>query len=317
MPKVSIAVPIYGVEKLIERCAKSLFEQTYNNLEYIFVNDKTPDKSIELLIKTLENYPKRKQQVKIIHHLQNRGLSAARNTAIENANGEFIIHVDSDDYLEFDAIEKLVSMQNKTHADIVTGQAFQHTHNCYYIMERPQFNKKEDFILDMIQPTIHHTIWGRLIKRSLYTNFNIKAKEGINIGEDLQVMSQLSFYSNKFATIPDVIYHYDTTNMESYMNTTASKEKRIYKFTQDFKSMQYIFSFFEEHDSTFLPEILKHMKYFTIKLMKEYCIIDNKLGYISSKNELLKYNIKLHTKEKIFFSNYYISKYLLKIKSLF
>ena len=108
---ISILVPIYSVEQYIERCAKSLFEQTYTDIEYIFVNDCSPDRSIDILKETILKYPKRKNYVKIINHDVNRGLSAARNTAVENAIGDFILHVDSDDYLEMDAIEKLVSNQ--------------------------------------------------------------------------------------------------------------------------------------------------------------------------------------------------------------
>ena len=102
--KVSILVPVYGVEKYIERCARSLFEQTYDNIEYIFVDDCTKDRSIEILQKVLEDYPNRKNQVKILHHEKNRGLSAARNTALDASTGDYLMHVDSDDYLRKDAV---------------------------------------------------------------------------------------------------------------------------------------------------------------------------------------------------------------------
>ena len=120
MYKVSILVPIFGVEKYIERCARSLFEQTYSNLEYIFVNDCTPDKSVEVLENVMVNYPERIENVKILTHEKNRGVAAVRNTALDNACGDFVSLVDSDDWLELDAVELLVSKQLKTDADIVT-----------------------------------------------------------------------------------------------------------------------------------------------------------------------------------------------------
>lgn len=86
--KVSVLLPVYGVAKYIQRCATSVFEQTYDNLEIIFVDDCTPDDSITILKKALENYPNRKNQTRIVKHEHNRGLSAARNTAVENATGE-------------------------------------------------------------------------------------------------------------------------------------------------------------------------------------------------------------------------------------
>ena len=107
MYKVSILVPIYGVEQFIERCARSLFEQTYQNLEYVFVNDCTPDKSIEILTRIIEYYPKRFNSIRIISHEKNRGIAASRNTAYDNATGEFVTIVDSDDWLELNAIELL------------------------------------------------------------------------------------------------------------------------------------------------------------------------------------------------------------------
>ena len=126
---VSICVPIYGVEKYIERCAISLFEQTYKNIEYIFVNDCTQDNSIDVLKSIIEKYPVRKNCVRIINHERNKGLGAARNTAITNATGMFIMHVDSDDYVEKDIVERLVKKQNENNSDIVTCGYILYTSN--------------------------------------------------------------------------------------------------------------------------------------------------------------------------------------------
>ena len=87
MLKISILTPIYGVEKYIEQCARSLFEQSYASIEYIFVDDCTPDKSIGILQSLLKEYPGRAQQVRIIHHDRNRGVGAARQTALMAATG--------------------------------------------------------------------------------------------------------------------------------------------------------------------------------------------------------------------------------------
>ena len=77
-PLVSILVPIYNVERYIERCARSVFEQTYKNLEFIFVDDCSPDKSVKILERVAEDYPQWKGRIKILHHDYNRGLAAAR-----------------------------------------------------------------------------------------------------------------------------------------------------------------------------------------------------------------------------------------------
>ena len=119
MVKVSILVPVYGVERYIENCAVTLFEQTYENIEYVFVNDSTKDRSMEMLHDVMERYPLRRDNVHIITHEVNRGLGAARKTALLNATGDFVMHVDSDDSLSLDAVEMLVDKAIQTGADIV------------------------------------------------------------------------------------------------------------------------------------------------------------------------------------------------------
>ena len=112
-PKVSILVPVYGVEKYIERCARSLFEQTYKNIEFIFINDCTKDNSIKVLEDTLKDYSTIGENVIIVEHEYNKGLAGARNTGVSNASGEFILWVDSDDSIDRSAVEKLIKVQMK------------------------------------------------------------------------------------------------------------------------------------------------------------------------------------------------------------
>ena len=104
-PKVSVIVAVYNVEQYVERCAHSLFNQTLDSMEYIFVDDCTPDNSIELIKKVLESYPQREAQVKFIHHKTNQGQAAARTTGMKAATGEYIIHCDPDDWVDLDTYE--------------------------------------------------------------------------------------------------------------------------------------------------------------------------------------------------------------------
>lgn len=106
--KVSIIVPIYGVEKYIERCARSLFEQSFKDIEYIFVNDCTTDASMSILASVIRDYPG--YNIHIINKKTNEGLPQARKTGVIASTGEYIMHVDSDDWLEPKAIEKLYLM---------------------------------------------------------------------------------------------------------------------------------------------------------------------------------------------------------------
>lgn len=313
--KVSICVPIYNVEKYIERCAVSLFEQTYEEIEYVFVNDCTPDLSIDILLEVINRYPNRKKCVKIIQHEKNKGLSAARNTAVRNCTGDFVFHVDSDDYVTRCAIKCLVDRQMEADADIVSGQAICVKRNEMYILERPHFFCHEDMVKDMIKPSIHHTIWGRLIRKLLYDENNIKAKEGVDIGEDLQVMSQLAYYASRVDFVWDVVYYYNNTNEESYMNLFDGKN--INRSVQDAKSMEVVRDFFKDKSEKFFDLAEIYLRDYYMRLMCLYgkmklhdCFLKVKKQMLSLKPQ----NRILTMKQRFKYSNYYVLRFVELIK---
>ena len=118
-PLVSVIVPMYGVENYIARCAESLFAQTYPLIEFIFVDDGGKDRTVEILRGILERQdPSLQARVRIISK-ENGGLPHARKTGLDAATGEYVLHVDSDDWVEPDTVEKLVRMAVGTDADIV------------------------------------------------------------------------------------------------------------------------------------------------------------------------------------------------------
>lgn len=107
MSKVCVIIPVYKAEVYIEKCTRTLFGQTLDNLEYIFVDDCSPDHSIEVMERVLNEFPNRKSQVKVIRHEVNQGVSAARQHGVGAADAEYIIHCDPDDYLELDMYEAM------------------------------------------------------------------------------------------------------------------------------------------------------------------------------------------------------------------
>ncbi|MBR2373031.1 MAG: glycosyltransferase [Lentisphaeria bacterium] len=110
-PCISIIIPVYGVEEYIDRCARSLFEQTMKEgIEFVFVNDCTEDQSIDILEKILMEYPHRQNQIKIINHEINRGLGETRNTGLINAQGAYVWFVDSDDSIVPEAAAELLEL---------------------------------------------------------------------------------------------------------------------------------------------------------------------------------------------------------------
>lgn len=243
---VSICVPVYGVEKYIERCAVSLFEQTYQNIEYIFVNDCTSDKSIGVLKSVIERYPNRKSHVHIITHEKNRGLGAARNTAVDAVRGEFLMHVDSDDWIDKDCVRLCVEKQIETGADIVSTEILRVRKDKTIVHHIPDYSEIKDFVLALINHSIPNNIWGRLIRLSLYRANNIKVEAGVNFSEDLNVMPRLAYFAKKIAIVPQTLYYYECRNQNSYTSSFSEEN-----YLQTMMTCDILSAFFSHKESVY------------------------------------------------------------------
>ena len=220
--RVTICVPVYGVEKFIERCARSLFEQTYDALDYVFVDDCSKDRSIAVLQQVVEAYPKRKPFVRIVAHERNRGLAAARRTAVEHATGDYILQVDSDDYLSLDAVSLLVQQAEETGADIVAGS--QHIISATQTVYRQDLvpQDKDAYARSLLIRKSIQGVVGKLFRRSLIIEHKLFPPEGLNMAEDYVVMPRIAYYANHVAKVDAPIYNYVKYNPDSY-TTTISK----------------------------------------------------------------------------------------------
>ncbi len=216
MIKVSVAVPIYGVEKYIERCAESLFGQTYENLEFIFVNDHTQDLSMSILENVIKKYPQRQKQIIIVNHETNQGLAVARNTAIKHVTGQFVLWVDSDDFVDINLVTYLVEEQMKSDADIVLSDVYKFDgKKNVLVCQKSNFSPRE-YLHAVLREDVEHWIWGKLIRIDLYLKNNISVKPGANMGEDFQVLPQLVYHANKITYVNKPLYYYNVSNLKSY-----------------------------------------------------------------------------------------------------
>ena len=121
MPAVSVIIPVYNVEPYMARCARSLFGQTLKDIEFLFIDDCSPDRSIEIMSEVLEEFPERKGQVTVFRMPCNSGQAAVRMQGIKMAKGEYLIHCDSDDYVLLpEAYERLYEKASAEDLDIVT-----------------------------------------------------------------------------------------------------------------------------------------------------------------------------------------------------
>ena len=263
-PLVSVLIPVYQVEDFIERCARSVFEQTYQNLECVFVDDGSTDSSVDILKNIINDYPSLKDRIHIIHHHENRGLAAARNTAITSCQGDFVMHVDSDDWLEPYAAELLVRLQQETDADIIyTRGNYLENQGTVKIDCRGWSTDRESLLANILQDIATMCIWSKLIRRSLYTDHDIIIDEQGSYYEDYQSLSQLVYYSKTIACLDAYIYHYDRANPHSIVNN-ALHSMEIQR--QGLRSIESVFDFFQDKE----PHYLECIKVFKASFLQRY-----------------------------------------------
>ncbi len=219
---VSVIIPIYKVEAFIERCATTLMEQTLRDVEYIFVDDATPDKSIQILQEVISRYPERKSKTHIVRHETNKGLPAARNTGLSMARGKYIFHCDSDDYVEPTLLEELYETAEKENADIVWCDWFLTFTEKERYMKQPSYDTPQEALKAMLCGAMKYNVWNKMVRHSLYTEHDIKFPTGYGMGEDMTMM-MLFAHAKQVAYIPKAYYHYVKTNTNAFSQTYSEK----------------------------------------------------------------------------------------------
>ena len=208
IPKVSIIIPIYRVEPYIERCARSLFEQTLDSIEYLFVNDCTPDRSIEVLQQILSLYPNRQSQVRIINQPCNVGAAKAREAGIKAAQGEYIIHCDSDDWVDKEMYQAMYEKAVKNRLDCVLCRAIYYTDGSSHKMIKYTFKEdKAKFLAEVIYGKTSVSLCNRLVKREIYQLPNFIYPTN-HMMEDRAYSIQISYYAQSHGYIDGPFYYY-------------------------------------------------------------------------------------------------------------
>lgn len=212
-PKVSVVIPVYGVEKYIEKCAISLFRQTLHDIEYIFVNDCTKDSSIEVLLDVIERFPNRKNRISIINHEVNMGLPAARRTGVLAAKGDFVIHCDSDDWISDDLYEKMYQSISISNADVAICDII--CTDGVTITSKKQGTNTLDlnsFLHDVVRMKSSWSLVNKMFRRTLYSEDIIFPTA--YMGEDMALCLQLLSACHNLTYINDSYYYY-LTNLQS------------------------------------------------------------------------------------------------------
>ena len=219
-PKVSIITPVFRCEKYIHQCAQSLFKQTIKEIEFIFVNDATPDNSIRILSETINDYPNAKSNIKIIYLDKNGGVPNARQIGLSQATGEYIIHCDSDDWIDNDMFERLYHKAKETDADIV-GCNFRHEFSdIQFVFHQQYADTTEENIRRLINGKIFPSLCTSLVRRQLIVDNQLSFPVGLNMGEDLFFNLQLYLHTNKIVSMDWAPYHYRHTEDSSCVQRT-------------------------------------------------------------------------------------------------
>ena len=198
MPKVSVIVPIYNVEKYLEKCINSLLSQTLEDIQIILVNDGSKDNSGNIA----KEYEKNNKNRIIYVEKENGGLSDARNYGLKYATGDFIAFLDSDDYIEKNAYEEMFNKAIEENADYVECDFIWEFPNKIRVDKQyPYKNKKE--MLSFVRVVA----WNKLIKRQLITDNNLEFPKGLRY-EDVEFTYKLIPFINKFTYVDKPFIHY-------------------------------------------------------------------------------------------------------------
>ena len=239
MTKVSVIVPVYNVERYLEKCLDSLVNQTLKDIEIIVVNDGTKDNSQEIIDKYVKKYPKKvKGFIK-----ENGGQSSARNYGLEYAKGEYIGFVDSDDYVELDMFEKLYNKAKENDFDIAICNlnfVYEETDEKkeFSINMKSDLTDKESLRTHMVN--IYPVVWNKIYKKSLFDTSKLKFKEKVWF-EDVEFLYKLVPHVESVGVIDDYLYNY----LQRQGSVTNTFDKRLYNYVENLND---IVDYYKEKD---------------------------------------------------------------------
>ena len=274
--KLSIIVPVYNCERFLDKCIKSLINQTIKDIEIILVNDGSKDDSLAIC----EKFAQQDNRIKVFTQ-ENSGQATARNVGLNNANGEYIAFADSDDWIDEDYYEKLILSAQKYNADVACASIIRerrHTkkYRILYKEEKEYTNPQEK--IDIAKCPDMCYVWNKVYKTSFINSINLRFVDG-QFCEDIDFVCRAVYFSNKIITVPNTFYHY-WVNTNSTVKTMMKSDKKRADYIIAKGNM---IKFFKEHKLKTKPYNLikeKHwIKFLGITILKIY-IWETKKQYL-------------------------------------
>ncbi|MDE6696790.1 MAG: glycosyltransferase [Muribaculaceae bacterium] len=304
-PKVSVIIPIYNVESYIEKCTRSLFGQTLLDMELIFIDDCSPDRSIEVMQKVLKEFPDREGQVKLIRHDHNYGVARSRQDGIDAASGEYIIHCDPDDWVELDMYESLYKKAIETDSDLVICDFYQFKNNQITLNSQEPEELSSISLIEGISGRLFHklhgSLWNKLLKATYYTDARIPLD--LSFCEDQYFWFVLLQNNLKIQYLNRALYIY-RYNESSIINTVSEsateKDILLLKYVENLSKSSSSKRYFDACMSFIVAAIY-------YRLLTKSNLSNKKFASITKKYiKYIKYNRSLPLKSKI---SLYVSMY--------
>lgn len=219
MPKISIIIPVYNAEKYIRKCLESILTQTHTNWEAILVDDGSPDNCGIIC----DEYAAKDNRFKVIHQA-NGGVSVARQTGLDNAKGEYIIHCDSDDWVEPNILEEMLQCAIANNADMVICDFIEeHNHYSRYNSQGIEKRTNSEAIRNkLLKDELLGVLWNKLIKKDCIKGFRF-IPTNIYYCEDLLFIIRILNNDIKIFHCPYGLYHYNLKNTASTCKSSDAK----------------------------------------------------------------------------------------------
>ena len=226
MRSLTYIVPIYNVSAYIEKSVRSLLEQSYSNIEYIFINDCSSDDSEIKLRRIIEGFPERRNKIKVITNEQNLGAATTRNIGLDMARGEYVMFADSDDWISLDYVESMVHKIESGGDDIVYCDYFESYNNHDNRISQAYGQDNIECIRAMLGRGMHGSTCNKIYRRSFLLASKQRFVDGADLFEDVSWNIRLFACTIKISYIPKAFYHYVQYNSNSIIKSMASSEKK-------------------------------------------------------------------------------------------
>ena len=223
---VTYIIPIYNASDYIVKSVRSLLEQSYRNIEYIFINDCSLDDSEIKLRRTIEEFPERYDNIKIITNEQNLGSATSRNIGLDTAQGEYVMFADSDDWISMDYVESMVRQIDSGSYDIVYCDYFESYNNHDNRISQAYGQDNIECIRAMLGRGMHGSTCNKIYRRSFLLKTKQRFVKGADLFEDVSWNIRLFACTTKISYIPKAFYHYVQYNSNSIIKSMASSEKK-------------------------------------------------------------------------------------------